>query len=100
MGCVATISSPQPTSAEIPDRAQTVLAAHDRSDVPQLSLTQDLIAVMLGVRRSTVSIAAGTLQRAGVIRYQHGHITIIAAKVSRTLRASATKRWRASIATC
>jgi len=32
---------------------------------------------MLGVRRSTVSIAAGTLQKAGVIRYQHGRITII-----------------------
>jgi hypothetical protein len=42
-----------------------------------LSLTQDLIAVMLGVRRSTVSIAASTLQKAGVIRYQHGHITIL-----------------------
>lgn len=57
--------------------ARWLLAAHDRSGVPELSLTQDLIAVMLGVRRSTVSIAASTLQRAGVIRYQHGHITII-----------------------
>jgi CRP-like cAMP-binding protein len=57
--------------------ARWLLAAHDRSDVPELSLTQDLIAVMLGVRRSTVSIAAGTLQRAGVIRYQHGKITIV-----------------------
>lgn len=57
--------------------ARWLLAAHDRSGVPELSLTQDLIAVMLGVRRSTVSIAAGTLQKAGVIRYQHGRITII-----------------------
>lgn len=57
--------------------ARWLLAAHDRSDVPELSLTQDLIAVMLGVRRSTVSIAASTLQRAGVIRYQHGRITIL-----------------------
>ncbi len=57
--------------------ARWLLAAHDRSGVPELSLTQDLIAVMLGVRRSTVSIAASTLQRAGVIRYQHGRITII-----------------------
>lgn len=57
--------------------ARWLLAAHDRSEVPELSLTQDLIAVMLGVRRSTVSIAAGTLQRAGVIRYQHGKITIV-----------------------
>ena len=54
-----------------------LLAAHDRSGVPELSLTQDLIAVMLGVRRSTVSIAASTLQKAGVIRYQHGRITIV-----------------------
>lgn len=57
--------------------ARWLLAAHDRSNVAELSLTQDLIAVMLGVRRSTVSVAASTLQRAGVIRYQHGRITII-----------------------
>ena len=57
--------------------ARWLLAAHDRSGVAELSLTQDLIAVMLGVRRSTVSIAASTLQRAGVIRYQHGRITIL-----------------------
>lgn len=57
--------------------ARWLLAAHDRSGVAELSLTQDLIAVMLGVRRSTVSIAASTLQKAGVIRYQHGRITIL-----------------------
>jgi CRP-like cAMP-binding protein len=57
--------------------ARWLLAAHDRSGVAELSLTQDLIAIMLGVRRSTVSIAASTLQRAGVIRYQHGRITIL-----------------------
>lgn len=57
--------------------ARWLLAAHDRSRISQLSLTQDLIAVMLGVRRATVSIAASTLQRAGIIRYQHGKITII-----------------------
>lgn len=57
--------------------ARWLLAAHDRSRVAQLSLTQDLIAIMLGVRRATVSIAASTLQRSGVIRYQHGKITIV-----------------------
>ena len=57
--------------------ARWLLAAHDRSGVAELSLTQDLIAVMLGVRRSTVSIAASTLQKAGFIRYQHGRITIL-----------------------
>jgi CRP-like cAMP-binding protein len=54
-----------------------LLAAHDRSGTPELSLTQDLISIMLGVRRSTVSVAAGLLQQAGVIRYLHGKITII-----------------------
>lgn len=57
--------------------ARWLLAAHDRSGVAELSLTQDLIAVMLGVRRSTVSVAAGMLQKAGVISYQHGRITIL-----------------------
>lgn len=57
--------------------ARWLLAAHDRSGVPELSLTQDLIAVMLGVRRATVSIAASTLQKAGIIRYQHSKITIL-----------------------
>jgi CRP-like cAMP-binding protein len=57
--------------------ARWLLAAHDRSGKAELSLTQDLIAVMLGVRRSTVSVAAGQLQKAGVLRYQHGLITVL-----------------------
>ena len=57
--------------------ARWLLGAHDRSGVAELPLTQDWIAIMLGVRRSTVSIAASVLQRAGLIRYQHGHITIL-----------------------
>jgi CRP-like cAMP-binding protein len=57
--------------------ARWLLAAHDRSGVAELPLTQDWIAIMLGVRRSTVSVAAGLLQRAGLIRYHHGHITIL-----------------------
>jgi hypothetical protein len=57
--------------------ARSLLSAQDRSGAPELSLTQDLISIMLGVRRSTVSVAAATLQRAGSIRYQHGRITIL-----------------------
>jgi CRP-like cAMP-binding protein len=57
--------------------ARWLLGAHDRSGVVELSLTQDLIAIMLGVRRSTVSVAAAQLQKAGIIRYQHGLITIV-----------------------
>lgn len=57
--------------------ARWLLGAHDRSGREELSLTQDLISIMLGVRRSTVSVAAGQLQKAGLIRYQHGRITIL-----------------------
>lgn len=57
--------------------ARWLLSAHDRCGTVELSLTQDLIAVMLGVRRATVSLAAGALQKAGVIRYVHGRITIL-----------------------
>jgi CRP-like cAMP-binding protein len=57
--------------------ARWLLGAHDRSGTAELPLTQDWIAIMLGVRRSTVSIAAIVLQKAGLIRYQHGHITIV-----------------------
>lgn len=31
---------------------------------------------MLGVRRSSVTVAAGTLQKAGIIKYQRGHVTV------------------------
>ncbi len=49
----------------------------DRLSGNEMYITQELIANMLGVRREGVTEAAGNLQRAGLIRYRRGHITVI-----------------------
>lgn len=54
-----------------------LLLSHDRLSSDELIMTQELIANMLGVRREGVTEAAGNLQRAGLIRYRRGHITIV-----------------------
>ena len=53
------------------------LVSQDRTEDRQLPLTHELLARMLGVNRSTVSLTAATLQRAGVIRYARGKFTIL-----------------------
>ena len=42
-----------------------------------LHLTQEFLGQMIGVRRSSVSLVAGTLQAAGLIKYNRGHIRIL-----------------------
>jgi CRP-like cAMP-binding protein len=54
-----------------------LLLSLDRLPSNVLSMTQDLIANMLGVRRVGVTGAAGKLQRAGLIRYARGRITVL-----------------------
>lgn len=54
-----------------------LLLSLDRLDSPQITMTQDLIANMLGVRREGVTEAAGKLQKAGVISYRRGHIKVL-----------------------
>jgi len=54
-----------------------LLLSMDRLPTSQLTMTQELIANMLGVRREGVTEAAGKLQNAGVISYQRGKITVI-----------------------
>jgi CRP-like cAMP-binding protein len=54
-----------------------LLLSLDRLPVPELTMTQELIANMLGVRREGVTEAAGKLQHAGVISYQRGHIKVL-----------------------
>lgn len=53
-----------------------LLLSHDRLSSSELVMTQELIANMLGVRREGVTAAAGHLQKAGLIQYHRGHITI------------------------
>ena len=54
-----------------------LLLSLDRLSSSELSMTQDLIANMLGVRREGVTEAAGKLQDAGLIRYRRGKITVL-----------------------
>jgi CRP-like cAMP-binding protein len=54
-----------------------LLLTLDRAQGDELAMTQELIAGLLGVRREGVTEAALTLQRAGLIRYTRGHITVL-----------------------
>lgn len=54
-----------------------LLLTLDRTPGNELIMTQELIASMLGVRREGVTEAAGKLQRAGLINYRRGHITVL-----------------------
>lgn len=54
-----------------------LLLMFDRLDDQQLFMTQETISTMLGVRRETVTEAAGALQAAGLIRYARGRIDLV-----------------------
>ncbi len=56
--------------------ARWLLMSYDRIGNKTLPLTQEFLAQMLGTRRSTVSVAASVLQRAGMISYTRGNVTI------------------------
>ena len=57
--------------------ARWLLMARDRMDDDNFPLTQEFVAMMLGATRPTVTVVAGTLQRAGLITYHRGHVTIL-----------------------
>jgi len=54
-----------------------LLMTRDRMRSDEFLLTQEFLSMMLGVRRAGVSVAAGALQRAGLIRYSRGRVTIL-----------------------
>jgi len=54
-----------------------LLLALDRLPSNELTMTQELIAHLLGVRREGVTAAVGKLQRLGVISHSRGHITVV-----------------------
>jgi CRP-like cAMP-binding protein len=54
-----------------------LLMTHDRMRSDEFLLTQEFLAMMLGVQRTGVTVAASALQRAGLIRYSRGNVTII-----------------------
>jgi CRP-like cAMP-binding protein len=57
--------------------ARWILMTEDRLSGDTLPLTQEFLANMLGTRRSSVTVAAGTLQKAGLISYTRGSVTIV-----------------------
>jgi CRP-like cAMP-binding protein len=62
----------------VPQRcARWLLQTHDRMYHHQFRLSHEFLASMLGVQRPTVTVVAGELQKAGLIRYTHGKVTIL-----------------------
>ena len=57
--------------------ARWILMSQDRVRSDKLPLTQEFLANMLGTRRSSVTVAAGALQKAGLIAYTRGSVTIL-----------------------
>lgn len=57
--------------------ARWLLTSADRMETEHLNLTQEFLSQMLGVQRSTVTVAAGDMQRKGMIEYSRGRIQIV-----------------------
>ena len=53
-----------------------LLIAHDRAGADEFPMTHEFMAMMLGVRRPGVSLAAGVLQKAGLIHYVRGRMAV------------------------
>jgi CRP-like cAMP-binding protein len=56
--------------------ARWLMTCHDRVQSDQLLITQEFLGIMLGTRRTSVTVAARILQKAGLITYARGHVII------------------------
>lgn len=91
--------------------ARWLLMAQDRVQTETLNFTQEFLGMMLGTRRSTVTVTAGMLQRSGLIEYQRGRVKVLdrasleaaacdCYQVSKRLfKGLYTKPWKSSINT-
>jgi CRP-like cAMP-binding protein len=56
--------------------ARRLMMCYDRVQSDHIPITHEFLAMMLGTRRSSVTVAAGILHKAGLINYSRGHVTI------------------------
>ncbi len=80
--------------------ARWMLLCQDRMESDTLQLTHEFIATMLGARRAGVSVAAGTLQAAGIISYHRGKVIIRDREGLEERPASATGQSRMNMIGC
>jgi len=71
--------------------ARWLLACHDRAEADTFPMTQEFLALMLGVQRPGVSLAAQSLRENGLITYNHGTLTVLS---RRGLEAAACECYR------
>jgi CRP-like cAMP-binding protein len=80
--------------------ARWLLMAQDRTQTDTLNFTQEFLGLMLGARRTTVTLIAGILQRGGLIKYQRGGCESWIARISKRPRAIATRLQRSFTQAC
>jgi CRP-like cAMP-binding protein len=73
--------------------ARWLLMARDRMESDEFPLTQEFVSMMLGAARPTVTVVAGTLQKAGLLTYHRGLVTIVNGK---KLEAASCECYRAA----